>query len=357
MSGNDNGAVLITGATGFLGSVVLAEFLDRTERPVYALVRADGEEHAQARLRKVMHTIYGDEDRHEGRIHAAVGQLRHEGLGLSERMADRISDEVEIIVHAAASVSFGLPLPTAFDINVGGTLQMLKLAERCRRLRRFAHTSTAFVAGPDGEVFRETDVLPVDWRNTYEGSKAIAEWAVRGAKLPTTILRPSIIVGESISGWTSSWNVIYPYVEMILRGQLKEIPADPRTTLDIVPVDFVARTMFEACTFPSPEQETLHLVAADRAITIGEFAAVLNDRFGCSVRVVPPDAPVRELATIAPYLTQGRRFANDATRAALGIPGPPSLDRYIDVLVEFAWEANFGKTPISRTAARERVQR
>ena len=101
------GAVLLTGATGFVGREVLSRFLARGDRDVYALVRADDDTDAAGRL-----------PGHE-RLTAVAGDIERSGLGLSEETAGRLRGEVSTVVHCAASVSFDLPLEESRRVNVG----------------------------------------------------------------------------------------------------------------------------------------------------------------------------------------------------------------------------------------------
>ena len=117
-----------------------------------------------------------------------------------------------------------------------------ELAER-GRLRRHVHVSTAYVAGRYRGRFLETDLdVGQGFRNTYEQSKFEAERALGEAAdgLPLVIARPSIIVGDSRSGWTSAFNVIYWPMRAFSRGLMDEVAIDPDGVADIVPVDYVA---------------------------------------------------------------------------------------------------------------------
>ena len=91
--------------------------------------------------------------------------------------------------------------------------------------------------------FRETDLdLGQGFRTQYEQSKFEAERAIgeAAADLPLLIARPSIIVGDSHSGWTSAFNVIYWPMRAFSRGLMDEVAIDPEGVADIVPVDYVA---------------------------------------------------------------------------------------------------------------------
>src|SRR4051794_23400706 len=76
------GAVLITGATGFLGREVLTRYLERTDRRVYALVRAHDGAEAESRLRQCLAGTVPDELLADGRIEGVPGDIEAEGLGL-----------------------------------------------------------------------------------------------------------------------------------------------------------------------------------------------------------------------------------------------------------------------------------
>src|SRR5207253_8313112 len=117
--------------------------------------------------------------------------------------------------HAAAPLSFARPTDEARAINVHGTQRMLDLADRIaarRGLRRLVHVSTAYVAGRHRGLFAETDLWTgQEFRNSYERSKAEAEELVRrrGDRFPAVVVRPSIVVGDSATGWTPAFNVLY----------------------------------------------------------------------------------------------------------------------------------------------------
>ena len=228
------GDVLLTGATGFVGQELLARLLQRDDRRVHALVRAEDDRGAAARLPE-----------HE-RLSAWAADIERPGLGLSARDVDALSERVSTVIHCAASVSFSLGLEESRRVNVEGTGRMADLAERCAArggLERFSYVSTAYVAGAHRGAFDE-DSLDVgqDFRNPYEQSKFEAEGLLRerAAALPLQVLRPSIVVGDSRTGWTSSFNVLYPPLRAFARGAIPALPARRRSPVDVVPVDYVA---------------------------------------------------------------------------------------------------------------------
>jgi long-chain acyl-CoA synthetase len=262
---------------------------------------------------------------------------------------------VSTVVHCAATVSFDLPLADSRRVNVEGTRHVVELAERCRRLERLSYVSTAYVAGEPGGVFGEHQLdVGQRFRNPYERSKFEAERMIRqrAAELPLQILRPSIIVGDSRTGQTSSFNVLYGPLKAFARGRIPAIPARRSSPVDIVPVDYVADRVHELAT--TGPDGTFHLVAGRNATTVGR----LIDLSARHLRRKPPTvlppglyrralhpwlrrkyAGLRRLEVYFPYFSMRVRF--DDRR--LG-PGPP-VEGYFHRLVEYAERAGWGRVP------------
>ena len=107
------------------------------------------------------------------------------------------------IHHTAAVYYLGAKRELVERVNVDGTRTMLELAADCTHLRRFVHWSTAQVSGARSGVILEEELdCGQRFRNVYEETKFRAERMVRDAsrRLPVTILRPGIIVGDSKTG-------------------------------------------------------------------------------------------------------------------------------------------------------------
>ena len=171
---------------------------------------------------------------HDGRPLRGVGVVRAPARGVAARERGR---------HAAHGSSF---------------------ARSCDRLERFSYVSTAYVAGEPGGLFREDELaVGQSFRNPYERSKFEAELALRSeaADLPLQILRPSIVVGDSTTGRTTSFNVLYGPLKAFARGAMRAIPRAPRRRpVDIVPVDYVADRVHELATRRA-RTARFHLVA------------------------------------------------------------------------------------------------
>lgn len=355
-----SGAVLLTGATGFLGMDLLAELVER-ERETVVLVRAGEQEQAQARLQAVIARLWDDPPPGVAQVRALAGDLQSPGLGLSTSARRRLALEVDAIVHCAASISFGIDLPTAREINVGGVRRVIELAREIAAegsLRRLLHVSTAYVCGRHEGRFDEDHLeLDQEFRNPYECSKHEAELLLRAAEdLPTVVARPSIVVGHSASGWTSAFNVIYGPMRAYERGMLDEVPARPESIIDFVPVDYVTSGLL--CLLDDQDAAgNYHLVAGERALSAAELVQAQAELLGRPpMRLLPPGSQgglPQGIEAYAPYLDIRCSFDDARARRALSAAGvePPAPGDYFAKLIEYARATRWGKRPVSRQAA------
>jgi thioester reductase-like protein len=366
--------VLITGATGFVGMEVLARYLERSDRRVVALVRAGSAEGARARIHSVLENLFGARGAgYEDRVHAVAADLTAPRLGLARDRCAALASRVSSIVHSAASVSFTLPLDEARAINVEGTRRMLEFTELASErggLDHFGHISTAYVAGTfDGRYCEDDLDVGQSFNNTYERSKLEAEELVHSrVGVPSTIMRPSIVVGDHRSGWTHAFNVLYWPLRAFARGLFTAVPAIPSAPVDVVSVDYVADAVYELCSAGGAAGaggagglRTYHLTASADASTIEEIAHAASRYFKLPLPdVVPPaefgsrgDAIVEGSRAYFPYFSIGAVFDNERARALLrpsGITVTPLRD-YLERLLDFATRSRWGKLPIARVEA------
>ncbi len=370
MTGAD-GTVLLTGATGFVGMELLVRCLERTQRHVLAIVRAGSDEAAGERIEAVLANLFGDRAGQFGdRITAVAGDMAAPGLGLDPMRWDWLAAESTMIVHCAASVSFGLTLEEARAINVEGTRRMLELAARAQALgglERYAQVSTAYVAGTHAGRFYECDLdVGQDFNNSYEQSKFESEQLVRACPdLPFTIFRPSIVVGDRNSGWTSAFNVLYWPLRALARGLFPAVPAVGSAPVDVVSIDYVADGIHELCESSGGIRQTYHLTAGAEASTIAEIADLASGYFQQPPpRLLSPAeflsadhgvarSMLEEGAMYFPYFSVKTTFDDAFTRAQLtpaGISAAP-LREYMGRLLDFATWSRWGKRPIARSEA------
>ena len=371
-SGETAGALLATGATGFVGAELLVRALERSGRHVYVLVRAGDDAAAQARIDAVLREALGVVP--PDRVTAIAGDLEADGLGLTGRSAAMLAADVTTVLHCAASVSFSLPLARAREINVEGTRRMLALARGLPRLERFAYVSTAYVSGRHRGLFGADDLdCGQRFRNTYERSKHEAELLVgaAGRELPVQVFRPSIVVGERRTGWTSSFNVLYQPLRAFSRGHYSVLPGDLDAPVDIVPIDYVADGIWTLLQQPHDPPSRHMLVAGPAATTVGELSTIAASYFKLEPpRIVPPvafntvvapvlkrvngrmRAMIEDSEVFFPYFAIETEFDDPATRNILRRHGlrPASAPELLPQLLDYAVEAQWGKRERARHA-------
>src|SRR4051812_27972878 len=274
--------VFLTGATGFLGMEVLARLLERGDREIICLVRAQDGPGAAARLDGVLATLWDDPAPYRHLVRAVAGDVTRPGLGIDPAERTRLSEDIGAVLHCAASITFDLPLDEARLINVEGTREVIGFAREARtlgRLERFVHVSTAYVGGRHPGVFRERqlDVGQV-FRNTYEQTKWEAEHVLAAADdLAPAIARPSIVMGDARSGWTPAFNVLYWPLRAFSRGLFDAVPARPDGRVDVVTVDYVAAAL--VALLDRDDAGVFNLVAGHEAATVRELVDLATARF------------------------------------------------------------------------------
>jgi thioester reductase-like protein len=369
-------AVFVTGGTGFLGRQVVAGLL-RGGEEVVLLVRGRDDADARAKASAALASANapaGDGSRPRWRV--VRGSLAEPDLGLMPADRERILAECDRILHCAATVRFDLPWAEAEATNVGGTRAVLALArERQRRggLARYDHVGTAFVAGRRTDLVGEEELDGrLGHRNTYERSKFEAEKLVRDARgeVPACIFRPSIVVGDSEQGRTSSFQMIYWPLRMYVSGLWRTCPGRPDASIDMVPVDFVRDALLHLRTRPETLGRCYHVAAgAEGAITLAQVTDEAKAVFpGCKpLRFVDPapwmryvhpmlkhltfGAPrriVRRGEFYVPYFTANPRFDNTGLRAQLAGSGidVPSVASYLRRLLQYCLDTDWGRRPL-----------
>jgi long-chain acyl-CoA synthetase len=352
--------VLLTGATGFLGMEVLARLIERDDVEVICLVRAQSKEAAAARLDGLYAKLYDERPPGVARVSVVAGDVSVDGLGLSDSDRDELLARVTAIVHCAASISFDLPIETAHQTNTVGPVRMLELARSLAargRLRRHVHVSTAYVAGRHQGPFGEDDLdVGQGFRNTYEQSKFAGEQAIARAAdgLPLVVARPSIVVGDSRTGWTPVFNVIYWPLRAFSRGLMDEVPVDPEGVADIVSIDYVAEALIALLELDEI-RGNVHLVAGSSAITNLELIELACRQFDRPPPrlVAHSDSTPEQAAVYLPYFGIEATLGDARARALLGPLGlaPTPLPDYFTRILDYAERANWGKKQLTRQAA------
>jgi thioester reductase-like protein len=264
--------VLVTGATGRLGRCVAAE-LARGGAELVLVVRARSPEAARERVRAELPATID-----LGRVTALCGDVTQPALGLGMRERRRLRASVDVVLHAAASTSFTLPLDEARLANVEATRNVLAFAERAPRLWRLGHVSTAFVAGKrTGRVLESELEHDRGFQNTYQQSKNEAERLVqtRRERLPVVVYRPSIVLDGPDAPGRSAFRYAF---EMVRRGLLPALPGSAATPVDLVTEGDAARAIARLL-LSADDERTYHVAGGDRAPSLGDIVAPFGVRF------------------------------------------------------------------------------
>jgi thioester reductase-like protein len=359
-------AVFLTGATGLVGSAAMHAILERTDHDVIALVRAADGRDANGRIEGALGRLVDDPAPWSARVTAVAGDALAPGLGLKRNDKARVLEHSEYVLHSAASVRFDEPLADARRINRDAVAATLELADEIAgagRLRRMLHVSTAFVAGDCAGAFLERDRDRGQvFRNTYERTKLEGELLVHAARdrgLPAIVARPSIIVGESTSGWTSSFNVVYGPLRLLAIGAFEDgIPYAADSLMDIVTLDYVTDAIVHLLLFEPAPPPVAAIVAGDQALTVGELCVATSAAMGMPIPPLDIRAEMPpELTELSSYNRVRTRFDDRDARAVLnpaGIVRPPLADGFTP-LIRFGRSVRWGKRPITRERARREV--
>jgi nucleoside-diphosphate-sugar epimerase len=227
-------ALLITGATGIVGSELVRTLLADPGAPHLLLLIRGSDAEVDAKVLWLRRWV-GDPHDWDERVRIVRGDVCEEGFG------DDVRGDVTGVLHAAASTSFGQSDAQAQRQNVDGLRNTLALARRCPRLERFGLLSTVFVAGERSGTIREGDLdLEVGFANAYERSKAEGEALAAASGLPVATYRLSVVVGRRDDGRIARMSGVYPVWRILHRGQLAMVPGDPAQRVDLVPVDYAA---------------------------------------------------------------------------------------------------------------------
>lgn len=345
--------LLVTGATGALGKGLVREFLATGDHGLILVIRGKGRLSPLDRARRLLASS-GLDGMLGTRVEVLEGDVTRPDLGLGAIDRARLRREVGAFHHVAALTALNGGEESCRRVNVGGTVEALRLARdlsRGGRLERFVHVSTAFVAGSRGaaHVLEDEPIAAPSRANHYESSKHEAERLVRRASaegLPTTVVRPSIVVGDSLTGEVSEFNVIYPLMKLFAHGIVSTLPARAESTFNVVPIDFVTRAHVAIARRPDTIGRTYHLVT-ERPPSIATLLRVKDVEFPSMPPVALVDPSSSGLAAdtlkwIEPYqsyLDCRLTFDTTNTRAALSdtdIPLPRTDAGFLANILRYA---------------------
>lgn len=224
-------------------------------------------------------------------VHGDVSQPR---LGLDEHTYRNLLSTVDTVVHCAAVTDFAAGAEAVNRFNVTGTRNILNFAADAGA--RLIHVSTAFVARSEltrsaqGASLRDAAARPED----YVDSKREAEDILRGSDVPVVIARPSVVIGDSVTGEISRFQGLHTVFTAVFRNRLPLLPFNPPAPIDAVPQDLVATALAALVDAPTATGE-YWLTAGPHALTAGrmvELCVQVADELGIKAtapRMVKPE--------------------------------------------------------------------
>ena len=206
-------------------------------------------------------------------------------LGLAEQAYVELAAKVDAVIHCAAVTDFNRTDGSLEATNIAGTEHVAAFAAAANAV--LYHVSTAFVhTTADGDRGRTAI--------GYAASKSAAEQVVRSSGVPHVILRPSVVIGDSVTGEIAAFQGLHQVVAGMFAGIVPMIPFDPAWPIDFVPADVVADAI--ACVVENRVSEgEFWISAGDKALSLDEGVAVAVEfarGLGVSIdmpRFVPPD--------------------------------------------------------------------
>ncbi|MDR8073009.1 amino acid adenylation domain-containing protein [Burkholderia cenocepacia] len=369
-AGDGPGAVLLTGANGFLGSFILSELISRTNQIVYCVVRGDDDASARRRLDEAAFVNGLGHLCGHPRVRVLRGDLGAPRLGLSDAVWQTLAAEVGAIHHNGAHVNHVYDYPYLHAENVGSTLELLRLC--CSGRRKALHfvstLSAASATGPTGRLIEAapSEAGPAFVNNGYNLTKwvsehLVAEAAARG--IDTTILRPGNITGHSRTGLCQPGR---NRILLLLKGavQLGCAPlASEGGLFDLSPVDYLARAIV-ACTLDGARTERVFHLHNPRPLDWAGYLRALARR-GYPLRFEAPGVWRERLLSIdesnalfdvvAFYLDDRQDDIGDmavidharteATLRRLGVTYPDKDDALLDAHFGYLAECGFMPPP------------
>lgn len=277
-------SVLVTGATGFLGKVLVEKLLRSCPgiKEVFILIRPSKKGTVEDRLKEYrQHRVFNRlKDESPGalnKLRALTGDVALDNAGLSGGDLRIVITEVSFVFHCAANVRFDDDARQTLSTNLVGVQNILDVCKSCQKLQALVHVSTAFSFCNHEiiseqiypETVRPQHVLETaKWMTNnelltlcmhyiqgrpslYHFSKALAETLLVETKhdVPVIIVRPSIVtasVAEPFPGWIDNYNGPSGFISVCGKGIVRTLLVDPKVNADWVPVDTVANTLIAA---------------------------------------------------------------------------------------------------------------
>ncbi len=290
------------------------------------------------------------------RVRLLEGRPSSMDMGLSGAEYRALAAEVRIIHHCGGVAHVSVAKKVAEQENVGGMREVLELASTAPDLERVVHWSSATVSGARrGYVLEDELSDHHGFHNDLERTLLAAERLLRraGERVPFVVLRPSTVVGDSVTGEIDTFEGPYLLVLLMLGapGELRlPMPGRGDTPMNLVPIDYVVEAGMHIARHPKALGRTFHVVDPDpltarrvieliadatgrpvpRAFVPGQVTTTLLRTPGLSQFSHVPRAFLDQLRTEVVYDDRNAKelLANSGIRC-------PAFEDYVEVLVRY----------------------
>ncbi len=338
--------VLLTGATGFLGTAILEALLRTTDATVTVLARASSGATAEDRIDTLLKgeafeplrtrlgpAGYAALSRRVRVLPGDLAALAPPFPGAVPRV--RLPEDIDTVIHSASRVQFDDTWHDALTANVAGPAALYGALAELGRSPHVIHVSTAYVQAGRTRVAEERPVAhDADWRaelaraeenprlrgdrdasrryarshgftDVYTFSKALGErvaeetWAGHGHRL--SIVRPAIIesaLARPFPGWLDGFKVADPLIAAYAEGRMRAFPGRRRTIVDIVPVDAVTDVVLAAAARPPRSGRAEYLQVATSRVApqrLRDLPGIVDEALGALGPQLPGTGARREM--------------------------------------------------------------
>ncbi|MBJ6726286.1 SDR family oxidoreductase [Geomesophilobacter sediminis] len=383
---DSNETIVMTGATGFLGSHLMAALVQRGDRLII-LGRPQGTRPLRERVDALLASLGATPKKHQ--VDVLEADFSDPSCGLNWHQYAGVCLKATHFLHCASDTRFSETNRLAsIQTNVRSLASIIELARRSRAAY-FHYVSTAYVFGAETSSCPEAPVIAARHANVYEETKA---WAERDVAeecsrlgIPYTILRPSIVYGDSRTGQATRFTALYHHVRSlsairdIYLKEIRELGGEKarrhgiyldadgtlhlplrihlprRGSVNLIPIDYFVAAVLAV--LDRPDSDTIYHLTSNRPVSMEELACYcerfLNIR-GIKVHYGPaPEGfapnPAEALfdkfvEPYRPYLSDIRNFERRHTDVATEGIDPPELTYDVfERCMAFAAGANWGR--------------
>ncbi|KAI8803284.1 polyketide synthase [Cladochytrium replicatum] len=287
--------ILLTGATGFVGSCALVKLLERFPKAkVICLVRAPTSTAALERIKSsaIKHQTSAEADM--SRIVAVPGNIALLRLGLTRDEWRGLAASVDIIIHCGACVDWSIPYTDLRGPNVVSVAEVLRLATttKLKPVKYLSSAAIFFDVGAPDVVLESFDISELHGKHMYgyQQSKYVGEQLCKRAKsrgVPVSIVRTGLVTGNSETGVT---NVDDFLSRLILSGFHMGIHIELPGEAELTPVDHLSDIMARLASTPASWENTTYHVTSGQNV---KWSELIN--LGTKVSIDTMRSKVREM--------------------------------------------------------------